>query len=313
MIPSRSAIAIIGATCSGKTATSIALSRLLESEIISADSRQLYCYLTIGTAKPSEDELSEVPHHFIDILTPNEPYSAGRFSAEATIVAHDILNRDKVPLIVGGSGLYISALCEGIFSEHNNADYSIHRSKLESRLASEGIEQLYCELTEIDPISAKKYSDQNPRRIIRALEYYYANGIPFSEAHSQSVNPKIPFTTHYFGIEIDRAILYEHINQRCIEMWNNGLVEETEHVLSMGYSRTLNSLNTVGYKEALCYISGTYTREQALQKMQQSTRNYAKRQLTWFRRNPNISWLSGNPAEIARQIFNQLNSYENTL
>lgn len=296
------AIAIVGATCSGKTHTSIELSRLLNVEIISADSRQLYRYLTIGTAKPTREELSVCPHHFIDILNPDEPYSAGTFANQALIIASDIIDRGKLPLIVGGSGLYVSALCEGIFSEENDDSILIQRAKLEKRLSAEGKDQLYEELTKIDPISAQKYTDLNPRRIIRALEYYYATGTPLSAAHKNTENRDIPFTTLFFGIEIDRRTLYERINARCIEMWDTGLLDETERVLSMGYSQELNSLNTVGYKETIKFLKGEFTKEQAIEKMQQSTRNYAKRQLTWFRKNKNITWLSGSPFEIAQEI-----------
>lgn len=298
-----SAIAIVGATCSGKTQTSIELSRLIDAEVISADSRQIYRLLTIGTAKPTVEELSACPHHFIDILNPDEPYSAGKFADDARIVAAGIFNRGKIPLIVGGSGLYVSALCDGIFDEQINESTLIHREKLEARLINEGKDILYKELSIIDPESAQKYSDQNPRRIIRALEYYYTTGTALSAAHKNQTNQETPFTTLWYGIEIERSLLYERINQRCIDMWNNGLVEETEKILSIGYSPELNSLNTVGYKETISYLSGEYTKEQAIEKMQQSTRNYAKRQLTWFRKNPAITWISGSPKDISEKIF----------
>ncbi len=298
-----SAIAIVGATCSGKTQTSIELSQLMEAEVISADSRQIYRMLTIGTAKPTFEERSACPHHFIDILNPDEPFSAGKFADDAQIVATDIINSGKTPLIVGGSGLYVSALCNGIFDEQIDESTLIHRANLEVRLTNEGKDLLYKELSEIDPESAQKYSDQNPRRIIRALEYYYTTGTTLSEAHKNQTDQEKPFTTLWFGIEIERALLYERINQRCISMWNNGLVEETEKVLSMGYSTELNSLNTVGYKETISYLSGEYTKEHAIEKMQQSTRNYAKRQLTWFRKNPSITWISGSPSDISKEIF----------
>ncbi|MBI3258192.1 MAG: tRNA (adenosine(37)-N6)-dimethylallyltransferase MiaA [Ignavibacteriae bacterium] len=298
-----SAIAIVGATCSGKTQTSIELSRLIDAEIISADSRQIYHYLTIGTAKPTIEEQNACPHHFIDILNPDEQYSAGKFAGDARIVAEYIFNRGKTPLIVGGSGLYITALCDGIFDEKIDDSNILHRVQLEERLAKEGKEALYKELSELDSDSAQKYTDQNPRRIIRALEYYYTTGIPLSVAHKNQMNKVTTFATQLFGIEIERPLLYERINQRCIEMWSNGLVEETEKILSMGYSPELNSINTVGYKETIAYLSGAYTKTKAIEKMQQSTRNYAKRQLTWFRKNPNITWLSGTPASISEEIF----------
>ncbi|MFN8358801.1 MAG: tRNA (adenosine(37)-N6)-dimethylallyltransferase MiaA [Candidatus Kapaibacterium sp.] len=299
------AIALVGATASGKTAVSLALSQYIPSEILSADSRQIYRYLDIGTAKPSLDELSACMHHFIDILTPDIPYSAGEFADDAREVMTKLHARDVLPVIVGGSGLYIRALCEGIFQE-SELDTSGERAALDGRLLKEGRDALYDELCRIDPPSALRYSDKNPRRILRALEYYYTTGIPLSQAHALSPLPPIPFTTYYFGINHPRDVLYERINRRCIDMWESGLVDETQHVLDLGYSRDSNSLNTVGYKEAMCFLEGSMSAAEALAAMQQSTRRYAKRQLTWFRKNPAIQWLSGSTGEIAEQIAEQI-------
>lgn len=279
------AIALVGPTASGKTGLSSYLSRLLPVEIISADSRQIYRQLTIGTAKPPAELMERVPHHFIDIVDPDEQYSAGRFGTEAAQTVRDIHERGRVPLIVGGSGLYIRALCEGLFDEATE-DTSEHREQLEARLAAGGIEPLYSELQRVDPVSAERYSDRNPRRILRALEYYYTAGQPFAEAHSRA--QQRDFRTLYFSLEWERAELYQNINSRTVHMFAYGLVEETEAVLARGYSPELNSLNTVGYKECIALLRGEITRDEAINLVQQNTRRYAKRQLTWFRRNDAI-------------------------
>ncbi len=303
-------IVILGPTASGKTATALELSKLLPSEIISADSRQVFRYLNIGTAKPVPEELAAVKHHFIDIVDPDEYYSAGRFGDEASEVANDILNRGKIPVVVGGSGLYIRSLCEGFFEEEDSPqDREDTRQKLEKKLQAQGIGVLYSELEKVDPDSAKTYSDRNPRRIVRALEYFYNYNEPFSRAHKMRKTER-DFRVMYFGIDLERQELYRRINARSELMWKTGLIEETKAVLASGYSRDLNSLNTVGYKECIAYLMKEMTEQQAIDKMKQSTRNYAKRQMTWFRKTEGVRWLSGTPAECASAVIPSLENCE---
>jgi len=302
-------IVLLGPTASGKTEVSLHLAGLLPIEIISADSRQVYEYLDIGTAKPNKKYLDSVPHHFISIIKPDNYYSAGIFAGQAENVIDEIIRRNRIPIVVGGSGLYIKALCEGLFEESSLIDHgklSI-RSKIEHQLKNEGIESLYKDLLYYDPISAAKYSDMNPRRIVRALEYYYSSGIQISVAQLKSEcysSRKII----YFGIRTERNELYERINLRTEFMWSDGLVEETKSILSKGYSPQLNSLNTVGYKEALAFLSGKLSEDEAIDKMKQSTRNYAKRQVTWFKKVPGVIWMSGDPDVIAKKILSHLNN-----
>jgi tRNA dimethylallyltransferase len=301
-------IAIVGPTASGKTATAIELARLLKNdfpaEIISADSRQVFRLLDIGTAKPTPEELAEFPHHFIDIKNPDEYYSAGMFGTEANQVVENLLKKGVIPIIAGGSGLYVQALCDGFFEEENSFKNTEIRAKLEQLLQTDGRDALFDELQKIDPESAALYSDKNPRRIIRALEFFKTTGTKFSEAFKKS--PKRNFTTIQFGIAQPREILYDRINQRCIKMWNGGLIKETERVLKMGFSPQLNALNTVGYKETIAFLKGEMTADESLAKMQQNTRRYAKRQLTWFRRDERITWLDGKPEEMAQIIFKSI-------
>lgn len=296
-------IVILGATASGKTDVSIELSKLMDIEIISADSRQIYKYLDIGTAKPTSQQMKKVKHYYIDILEPDKYYSAGRFGTEAAKTIELIFKKNKLPVVVGGSGLYIKALCEGLFDEpviNINTQMNL-RKQLESKLKIEGIETLYEKLLTVDPISAARYDDRNPRRILRALEYFELTGVPFSIAQEKYSVQRI-FEPIYFGIDLDRNSLYHRINIRAENMWNSGLVEETERVLSMGYSSDLNSLNTVGYKETIQFINGKIDGSIALELIKRNTRRYAKRQLTWFKAMDNVIWLSGTSKEIAGRI-----------
>lgn len=298
---------IAGATASGKTELALALSDYLPIEIISADSRQIYKYMDIGTAKPTSDELKRVPHHFIDIVNPDEFYSAGIFEKQADEKVLDIISRDKIPLIVGGSGLYIKALCEGFFEdETDNEELLKIRSGLEKELLDKGRMALYNELLLIDKISAEKYSDMNPRRIIRALTHYRLTGIPFSVSHKEQMKCKNYFC-HYFAIDLPRNILYDRINKRTLLMWQNGLLRETANLLEMGYSEKLNALNTVGYKETIQFIKGLINEAETISKIQQNTRHYAKRQLTWFRNQcDNIHWLKPDLSINIKTILNYI-------
>jgi len=298
------AIAIIGATASGKTAVSLELSQKIPSEIISADSRQIYRYLDIGTAKPTVDERTQCTHHFIDICNPDEPYSAGLFAEQASRVVENIIGRENIPLIVGGSGLYVQALCEGISTEES-IDFSAARIKTKQLYDELGRERFYDYVMTIDKESACKYDDKNPQRLIRTAEYYIATGKKFSDFHK--IPKTVPnFKTLYFGIHHEREELYNTINKRCEFMWNNGIFEETEKVLSMGYNQIIQSLNTVGYKEVIAVMNGKYKSDDGLELMKQSTRRYAKRQLTWCRNQTNIMWLE--PTTAANNILEKLNT-----
>jgi tRNA dimethylallyltransferase len=337
-------VALVGATAAGKTATSVAfaerlatsarwhelveqLSRRLEEhpeehpkehkavpckraienvvQVISADSRQVYRMLDVGTAKPSPQILATVPHHCISIKAPVEAYSAGLFGAEAMAIVDDLHRKSILPLVVGGSGLYVQALCEGLFEDVVAVDTTTARAHLERRLADEGIALLYHELRHVDPVLAERYNDLNPRRIIRALEYFYTTGIPLSKAH-QRFRTARDFATLYIGVYVERDELYHRINRRAVEMFGyddeRGIVGETVAALQSGCPPFVNALNTVGYKECIAYLQGSISRQQAVELTQQNTRRYAKRQMTWFRRNASIHWLTGSPEAIAEAM-----------
>lgn len=294
-------IAIIGPTASGKTDIAIELSKLLPMEIISADSRQVFRFLTIGTAKPDAETLENYPHHFIDTKNPDEYFSAGAFGSEAFEVVENICTKSKIPLIVGGSGLYVRALCDGLFSAEGKQEDNFERLEVEKMLSEQGIAPLYAELERVDPFSAEKYSDLNPRRLIRALEFYRRTGMSLSVAHLE-FQAERSFKTLYFGIYHEREELYRRINIRAEAMFENGIIEETEAVLAMGFSSELNSLNTVGYKETIAYLQGEIGKKKAIELVQQNTRRYAKRQMTWFRKENRTKWLQGSAQDIAKII-----------
>lgn len=297
-------LVLVGATASGKTATVLELARWVPLEVISADSRQIYRYLDIGTAKPSRQERQRVPHHCVDICNPDQTYSAGEFAALARQLIPEIWSRGALPCVVGGSGFYIHALCYGLFEQPPLPMLQVLRQELAQRLQREGREALYAELQRVDPVLAARYSDRNPRRILRALEFYYATGMPLSQAHELYRLPAPPFCFLWVGIQWERGRLYERINQRAAWMWRNGIVEETACVLARGYAPDAPGLATHGYKECVAYLQGKLSAAEALRQMQQRTRQYAKRQLTWFRRYQHIRWIPGSeePAQTAAML-----------
>jgi len=282
-------LVIVGPTASGKTALSIHLAEELGGEIISADSRQIYRYLDIGTAKPTPEELKRITHHFISILNPDEYYNAGEYGTQARKKIEELLKQNKQPILVGGSGLYVRAVIDGFF-DGPGKNMEI-REQLETEAHTLGPEKLFERLKKVDPISAAKMDSTKVRRVIRALEVYYATGRPISDLHSvQEI--KIPFEAVQFGLEWERKALYHRIERRVDEMIEKGLIEEVRGLLVKGYSRGVNALNTVGYKEVFDFLDGKITEDEMIQLIKQNTRHFAKRQLTWFRADKRIRWIS---------------------
>jgi tRNA dimethylallyltransferase len=297
----RKVIVIAGATASGKTALALKLADYLDIEIISADSRQVYKYLNIGTAKPTQDELNKVPHHFIDMLEPDEYYSAGLFSDDARRTAKEIFARGKIPVIVGGTGLFINAVCKGLFEQkYNDEERDEVRKGLEEKMNTHGKEFIYNLLSSIDPESAKNYSDMNPRRVLRALEHFILTGEKFSEAQKMVILPN--FDSDYYALNYSREELYSRIDKRTELMFKNGFVDETRAILARGFPKTINSLNTVGYKEIIMFLNDKITLENAIELTAQNTRRYAKRQLTWFNAQDEIRWLAPDVQFAAKTI-----------
>jgi tRNA dimethylallyltransferase len=283
----RSVIVIVGPTCSGKTHLGILLAKILKSEILSADSRQFYKKLNIGTAKPTEKQLAEVNHHFINSIEPDGNYNVSDFEKQADEVIEKLLNRSLIPIVVGGSGLYIKALVDGIFDTVDKD--SEYREKLLNYKNQFGNEYLYKLLKKTDPVSAERMLPQNWKRVMRALEVYYLSGEPIWKHHErQKKENKYNFIQ--IGLNWDRETLYKNINDRVNLMIDDGLVNEVERLLADGYDKELNSLNTVGYKEIISYLNSESSLERAIELIKRNTRRYAKRQMTWFRKDDRIEW-----------------------
>jgi len=290
---------IIGPTCSGKTKLSLKLAEKLNSEIISADSRQIYKLLDIGTAKPTENELAKVKHHFVDKLKPDESFNVSKYEEEALRIINELHQKDKVPVVVGGSGLYIKALIDGIFNEvDTDEDF---RQQLLAEREKFGNEYLYEKLIAVDKVSADTMLPQNWKRVIRALEVYHLTGEPIWKFHAEHKR-EVDIEFLQFGLNWERELLYDNINSRVDKMISTGLVDEVKSVLSSGFSSELNSLNTVGYKEIIAYLKKEYDLERAIELIKRNTRRYAKRQMTWFRKDDRIKWFKIDKEEDLEKI-----------
>ena len=281
---------IVGPTAVGKTGLSLNLVEKIDNvEIISADSRQVYKYMNIGTAKPTPEELASVPHHFIDIKYPDEYYSAGKFSREARQTIDRLLNVNKFPIVAGGSGLYLRALVDGFF-ERQVFDQQV-KARLKREIEKRGLEVLFERLKQVDPMSAEKLHPNDKHRIVRALEVYELTGIPLSEFQDQE-NIIASFDPIFVGLTRDRKHLYQIIEKRVDLMLEQGLVEEVIQLKEMGYHSQLNSLQTVGYSEVFEYLDHKIRFDEMSDLIKQRSRNYAKRQMTWFRKDERIQWFN---------------------
>jgi len=280
---------LVGPTASGKTELSIKIAEFLNCEILSADSRQIYKYMDIGTAKPSLEQRQKVPHHGIDLCTPDESYSAGQYGQYGRRIIEEILSRGKIPLVVGGSGLYIQALVHGIFQ--GNFKSESLRQELKKQAQEKGLPLLYERLSQIDPETASKIHPNDAKRIIRALEVYMLSGIPISHWQKEKTQPG-NFRPLFFGLWWDRKQLIQRIHARVHQMIEQGLVEEVQRLLEMGYSPAKhNALDSVGYKEIVQYLERKISLDHAISEIQKNTRRFAKRQMTWFKRNSQIEWI----------------------
>jgi tRNA dimethylallyltransferase len=299
-------VAIVGPTCSGKTRTGIELAKRIGGEIISVDARQIYKLIDIGTAKPTQEERSQVPHHLIDIISLDEEMSAGVFAKLARDAVREIAERSHVPIMVGGSGLYLRATIDGLF-ESPEINYEV-RKELRERLRIEGADSLLKELSSIDPKAAEKLLPQNYKRILRALEVYYSSGVTITEL--RKTRPSVPdFETLQFGILLERKNLYRKIEKRVDEMIEQGLLEEVRRILKRGFDPKLNSLQTFGYKEVIGFLQGKLKFDDMVLQIKRNTRRYAKRQMTWFNKDKRIVWISADgktPEEVSEEIYGYL-------
>lgn len=279
-------IAVVGPTAIGKTDLAVRLAKHFETEVVSADSRQFYKEMAIGTAKPSLEEQAGVPHHFVDFLSVEQEYSVGDYEKEAIQTLETLFLTHDVVVLVGGSGLFVKAVCEGldVFPEIKDGVREEWKKKLEDK----GLAYLQEYVRQIDPVFYQSGEIENPQRIIRAIEVYVSSGIPFSQFHTDK-KKKRSFDVIPVGLTMEREELYDRINRRVDVMVEKGLIEEVKDLVE---KKELSALKTVGYAELFAHFEGELNLSEALDKIKQNTRRYAKRQLTWFRKTPNIQWFS---------------------
>ena len=295
-------ICIAGPTASGKTALAVALAHAVNGEVVSCDSMQIYKKMNIGTAKPTEAEMEGIPHHMLSVAEPEEDFSVSRYCEMATPIVEDILSRGKTAIIAGGTGLYMDALIRGnTFAPYPSTG---RRQELEQLAAQEGIDAVLCKLREVDPESAARLHPSDQKRIIRAMEVYLETGETITEHNrkTQEIPPR--FSPVWFALEDEkRQDLYDRIDRRVLQMLDEGLIAEIEALLSSGVPEKATSMQAIGYKEFVDFLAGRCSLEDATVLVQQASRHYAKRQLTWFRRNQNIHWLSRAPGEESVEIL----------
>lgn len=296
-------IVIAGPTAIGKTALAIQLANYFNTEIVSADSRQFYKEMEIGTAKPSETELAAAKHHFINSHSITDNVSVGDYEKEAIQLIEKLFKNHDQVILAGGSGLFIHAICNG-FDELPSASQET-RDRLNNLLKTSGIKPLQDKLKEVDPVYFAEVDLNNPQRLIRALEVYETTGKAFSAYRKQSIKNR-PFNIIKIGLNTERSNLYNHINERVDKMVENGLMEEVE---SLKPFRNLNALNTVGYSEILHYLDGKYSREEAIDKIKQNTRRFAKRQITWFNKSEDIKWFEPGQFDLILEYINSRLQY----
>ncbi|MBP3820642.1 tRNA (adenosine(37)-N6)-dimethylallyltransferase MiaA [bacterium] len=274
-------IAVVGPTASGKTSYAIELAKKVDGEIISADSRLVYKGFDIGTAKPSKDEMSEIPHHMIDIVEPKFSYSAGLYQQQAKKVIEDVISRGKIPIVVGGTGLYIDILLKNYHMPKIEPDYELRK-----QLEMLEFEDLYNILEGIDPKTAKRIEQNDKKKLIRSIEIIKQTGKTLEQA--RSIGEK-EYNIKWIGLNFERNELYKRINKRVDLMIEKGLIDETKELLNK-HGRIPNIIDTIGYKEIIKYLDGIYDINTATEELKKNTRHYAKRQMTWFRKNTEIEW-----------------------
>ncbi|UMZ73525.1 tRNA (adenosine(37)-N6)-dimethylallyltransferase MiaA [Natranaerofaba carboxydovora] len=302
-------IVIVGPTAVGKTELAISLAKKIDGEIISADSMQIYKGMDIGTAKPSKREQNNITHHMIDMTEPDQDYSVAKFKKVAQDIINDIVVRGKFPIIVGGTGLYVNALIYDYSFEELPRD-SDCREKLRKKIEIEGLHKLHEELTDADPKAAERIHPNDEKRIIRALEVIYTTGNPISEY--QKTQKESPYNTLMIGLTKSRDELYDRIEKRVDKMLEKGLVDEVKDLLARGYNKNMTSMQALGYKEIVEYLQGEVTFEETIKLVKKRTKRFAKRQLTWFNRDQNITWYNlscTNLFKVEKDIIRMLQEY----
>lgn len=285
-------IVIVGPTASGKTSLGVELAKKIDGEVVSCDSMQIYKDMTIGTAKPTEGEMDGIKHHLIDFVLPNERYSVADFKRDAEEAIDDILSRGKVPIVVGGTGLYVDSLIYGIEFPEVKYDEDYRIELMKEANSEEGLKKIYEQAKKIDPEATEKISFNDKKRLIRILEIYHSTGLNKSELELKSREKGPKYNYLVYGINMDREKLYERINLRVDLMIKDGLVDEVKELVNK-YNKFPTAMQGLGYKEVVKYLNGEYSCDDMIETIKQETRRFAKRQLTWFRKNKNIIWIDG--------------------
>ncbi|HAG12209.1 MAG TPA: tRNA (adenosine(37)-N6)-dimethylallyltransferase MiaA [Desulfotomaculum sp.] len=297
---------IVGPTATGKTATSINVAKQVNGEIISADSMQIYRRMDIGAAKPSLEERQEIPHYMIDIIDPDEQYSVALFRKEAEKQILDIVSRSKIPVMVGGTGLYVRSVIDQYSFTQTGVDTEL-RTRLHKLAESDGVLAVHRLLEKVDSCTAARLHPNNIKRVIRAIEVYHNTGTPISKLHARDGQKTEKYRLFMFGLIMNRGDLYKRIEKRVEKMVADGLTNEVSKLLKDGYSSELTSMQGLGYKEIIPYLKGTTTLENAILTLKRNTRRYAKRQITWFRHDPRVNWIdTGCVSDPAAEIIKRL-------
>ncbi len=297
-------IIISGPTGVGKSQLSIELAKMLDGEIISCDSMQIYRHMDIGTAKIKSDEMDGITHHMIDIIDPSESFSVKEYKIMAEEIIQEIYNRNKIPIMVGGTGLYINSIIYGLDLDSNNSNEDI-KKELYNKLDKYGIQYIRSEIKRVDPLSYDRIHENDIKRNIRALEYYLCTGKAFSLRENQFRKDNSKYNWNLYALIRDRKHLYDIINRRVDIMLKNGLLDELKGILALGVDPNAQSMQAIGYSELIKYLNNEWDYEFAVEKIKQHSRNYAKRQLTWFRNDPNAKFIDIEENEI-NDILNMI-------
>jgi len=298
----KTVVCLIGPTASGKTEVALRLAKKINAEIISCDSMQVYKGIDIATSKPLKSQRNQIPHHLIDMVRPSQQYNAARFRTSARKIINEIHKREKLSLLVGGTGLYLRALLDGLFI--GPGENRSLRKKLKQQAEKYGSAYLYKRLRVLDLQAAKKIHRNDLRRIIRALEVYQISRVPISELQKKTVGIRDKYDLRLFGIKRDRDELYKRIEQRVDQMFKKGLVQEIKTLNNQRLSKTARLL--LGYKEIAGFLNGKYSKDEARDLLKKNTRHYAKRQLTWFRREKGVRWIEVSPKDTAEDVAKKI-------
>ena len=300
-------VVVVGPTASGKTTLAIQLARERGGEIVSADARQVYRGMSIGTAKPTDEEQRAAPHHLIDVVDPDEQYSAARFAQDAASAIEKIISDGKLPILAGGSGFYIDALLRGLSPIPTVPDKIRERFQRE---ADDNLGRLHEMLVEVDPEAGARIHPNDRQRITRALEVEEFTGVPLSDLQKKPRVPGGEWDQFWISVDVDREDLYGRIDRRTDEMIRLGLVDEVRGLLKKGFDSSFRAMNTFGYREILDHLGGGIELEEAIERIKTETRHYAKRQLPWFRSNPEIAWMAPSDSDTIPSIFKKLDTLQ---